>query len=660
MATYNYFYTLEIWGNSDSSVTNPTITEQSNDQPLTYPSGWLKLMPESSSTSLTGGSFTIQQGCEIKVRIRFYQQVVGGSSAGIYWLTNHDLNNAHFVMNDSGKWDAKSNVYSLTAESAYSGSQSNISGVANPNGGTVMYFTAIANQTFTSSTPFMSFVSTSSNGWAGGITPNSMSSSNHGDTRTTTQIPTLIGTSPTIKVMASKPIPPVPPALITAVTNAAETSATQNLIGSSQPGTVYYAFNPCDPNGGKWYGLAITVAIPGTGPGKPNEAYAVYSCNIDNTGLTRLEGKPEPISGGMPLQRAAIARLKEYGVGDCSEFKSTKTVGGGNSSTTASPFPPEITLPNQWNPPTYSGSRLPAYTERPGGVGFGQFNLNNVVGSLESLMAQTDQLAYNVYSNPKYGTNTITQILAASSATNQGKIFQDSYTATALNSYQSNLSLKGTTKANQWGFKFMYNPTSISYSTTSNNTVDFSNKNNDPSALMQGNSQVTFDLYLNRILDMTALQNAELMGNDPTVSDIGYGRPLGKDEMYGILYRGTEYDIEYLYRVLNGNPQSGSQLLSDEYKKLGGVTSDFGYTTAIPVWLWLHDNLRYYGSVSNFQVDHVMFDLRMVPILSVLSITFSRYPALNSSNSIFGEAAIATAGTTVANGAIAGTGTTSQ
>jgi hypothetical protein len=45
--------------------------------------------------------------------------------------------------------------------------------------------------------------------------------------------------------------------------------------------------------------------------------------------------------------------------------------------------------------------------------------------------------------------------------------------------------------------------------------------------------------------------------------------------------------------------------------------------------------MRIFGSISNISVNHVMFDRRMVPILSTVDLTVTRYPAIMkySSNS---------------------------
>jgi hypothetical protein len=233
-----------------------------------------------------------------------------------------------------------------------------------------------------------------------------------------------------------------------------------------------------------------------------------------------------------------------------------------------------------------------------------------------------------------YDTNDALNILPAFSQQERGRIFQDINSAAVLNKNPDKLkelvSAKGAT--NQWGFRFMYNPTTFGYSSSSNNSVDWTLGASDPATLLTGNSSVSFEVYINRIPDLKYLRL-----KNPAVSEKQiYLRNLDEVEKQGILNRGTEYDIEFLYRVLNGDPLKESLLLNPAYK---GVTSDFGYTTGVPCWLVLNENLRYYGSVASFQVNHAMFDLNMVPMLSTVSITFARYPALWNETEAFGTGA---------------------
>jgi hypothetical protein len=208
------------------------------------------------------------------------------------------------------------------------------------------------------------------------------------------------------------------------------------------------------------------------------------------------------------------------------------------------------------------------------------------------------------------------------------RIFQDAYGAKSLNrAYKKTAkAVSGTAGNNQlWGFRATYNPTTFSYSTAANTDVDWTLGAKDPAILLAGNQTVSFDLYLNRIADLSAINPKN--GVDLSKTSSMYPRQLEKEEADGIYHRGTEYDLEFLYRVITGDPEKKNLLLSPAYRNLGGVTADLGYTTAVPCWLYLNENMRYYGSVASIQVNHVMFDLRMVPMLSVATITFARYPA---------------------------------
>jgi hypothetical protein len=157
-----------------------------------------------------------------------------------------------------------------------------------------------------------------------------------------------------------------------------------------------------------------------------------------------------------------------------------------------------------------------------------------------------------------------------------------------------------------------------------NTQIDWLLSSNDPANVIGGNTQVSFTLYLNRIADMTEL--APLYEKPGTYAK-NYPRPLTEKEIQGILHRGTEYDIEFLYRCVNGSPKpSDNGLLTYKVNSAPAVTSDFGYITGTPIWIKLHNNMRFKGSLSSISVNHVMFSLDMVPILSTVDVSFIRYP----------------------------------
>ena len=215
-----------------------------------------------------------------------------------------------------------------------------------------------------------------------------------------------------------------------------------------------------------------------------------------------------------------------------------------------------------------------------------------------------------------------------------GRIYQTESTAKVLNKryLQEKQGMRRVTDAQLtanlqsgrglWGFRFLYNPTTISYSNSVDTSIDWIANVQDPSRFFGGNVTVNFDLYLNRMADLSTLKNSG--GKIISTSGDYPGYDLTDEQARGIYYRGTEYDLEYLYRCVNGVPMRTS-LTSQSLD-----TADFGYITGSPLWLHLHDNLRYKASLSNISVNHVSFSDRMVPMLTVVSLSFIRYPELQS------------------------------
>lgn len=199
-----------------------------------------------------------------------------------------------------------------------------------------------------------------------------------------------------------------------------------------------------------------------------------------------------------------------------------------------------------------------------------------------------------------------------------GMIQQDLSTAAALN--------KPANAKKPWGFRFTYNPTNFSYTTAMDYNIDWMLAEKDPANYTGGNVQVGFQLYLNRVADMSELDH--LRGKGDSYSK-NYPRTLQSEDIQGILNRGTEYDLEFLYRVLNGDPvESNNALLTYQVNGKPALTSDFGYITGTPIWLKLNNNLRYKGSIASLSVTHQMFNEYMVPIFSTVDVTMIRYPVM--------------------------------
>jgi hypothetical protein len=274
-----------------------------------------------------------------------------------------------------------------------------------------------------------------------------------------------------------------------------------------------------------------------------------------------------------------------------------------------SPAPPYPTDSNRWNPPTH------LYTKN---FSTGLF-LNSLIKNDKQLLDSTlnnseilpgmEFLSTN-YSVPStlYSINTN---LFEPSLGHIGNMYQDAATAKAINQDHPD---------KQWGFRFMYNPNQIGYSNTADNSVDYTLGQADPANLLAGNMTVNFQLYINRIIDMSYLRGTQAPGQ------MGYARQLTQDEKDGLTYRGTEYDLEFLYRVLGGDPIKNNATIGAAGNL--GVSADIGLIKAVPIWLSINPVYKLFGAVASMSVNHVLFTMDMVPMLTTVDITFNRFPAL--------------------------------
>jgi len=202
-----------------------------------------------------------------------------------------------------------------------------------------------------------------------------------------------------------------------------------------------------------------------------------------------------------------------------------------------------------------------------------------------------------------------------------GTIYQDKSMAASLN--QAGNPADGS---NIWGFRFMYNPTTIQYNLNTSNSIDWTYGASSPSGILPGNTMFSFTVYLNRISDLSQIYRNINAGMDTNIGSKGWIPSLTPMEVDGLRYRGTEYDIEFLYRVTGGDPILGNQMLGNP--GTARYSADYGVLKAIPIWVKLNDNLRIYGTISSLNVNHVMFDKNMVPILTTVDIQIARIPVI--------------------------------
>jgi len=201
-----------------------------------------------------------------------------------------------------------------------------------------------------------------------------------------------------------------------------------------------------------------------------------------------------------------------------------------------------------------------------------------------------------------------TRIATAEKFNNRGFIYQDIDSAYGDNG-------KPKAKKNLWGFEFMYNPTSIKSTDQANTAIDYTLQDASFANLLTGSQSFTITILLNRVGDMAALHKVTQAGTAQ-----GYPRPLTTEEINGIRSRGTEYDLEFLYRVMNGEPATTPSM---DMK-----SSDFGFISGLPIWIRLNNEMNYKGVIASLNVTHAMFTPSMVPMMSQVEITFNRIPVM--------------------------------
>lgn len=175
-----------------------------------------------------------------------------------------------------------------------------------------------------------------------------------------------------------------------------------------------------------------------------------------------------------------------------------------------------------------------------------------------------------------------------------------------------------------YGFKFLYNPTEISMGwgmleDVDPNVIRTGKTGNLAPVTGVGLATIDFTLLLNRIEDMNYLnENGLIPGEDPSGPYEGVN-PIQRVEDLKMIYKkGTMYDLEYLFRTVNGPSAIHSTVLND-------LSADWGFLIGSQLELFLGDGLRYMIRLNGINVNHTLFNDRMVPILSQVSISCGRY-----------------------------------
>lgn len=160
----------------------------------------------------------------------------------------------------------------------------------------------------------------------------------------------------------------------------------------------------------------------------------------------------------------------------------------------------------------------------------------------------------------------------------------------------------------RYGFRFLYNPTSVSGGT--NVGTDFipnPASSRIPVVLQNGLETLRMELFLNR--------TPELMGG-ATVGE--YQQAIKQEEMDQIKERGTNYDLEYLYRIANGSHNL-------KYRQ---QTGDIGILFPNPCILILGP-FRTRGAILSISATTTVFSPSMVPAITYVQLDFARFLTTN-------------------------------
>jgi len=163
-----------------------------------------------------------------------------------------------------------------------------------------------------------------------------------------------------------------------------------------------------------------------------------------------------------------------------------------------------------------------------------------------------------------------------------------------------------------YGFKFLYNPSEVEMGWQIQQAMNptFLASGADAFQIISADllaSTVSFTVLINRIADFSV--------KDFTTA---YPSTVTNQEYAKILERGTMYDLEYLFKTLNGPSATFTSPLNFE-------TADRGWLRPAIVELHLGDRLRYRVRLATFGLKHSMFTDNMVPTLTSVSLTFARF-----------------------------------
>jgi uncharacterized membrane protein YgcG len=289
-----------------------------------------------------------------------------------------------------------------------------------------------------------------------------------------------------------------------------------------------------------------------------------------------------------------------------------------------------------------TGDRVTTEAVRSGEIAMGQRlsrgNKNELIRNVGMVQEayfsslQSFQKTFNLQTNNRPAQIKSADQLWTSSAGSKGLI-QTFVPRAQLSNIQFDTFLpadvkQGNSRQRRWGFQFHYNPGSIdmTYGGIPDIDIGYVASGRDPFNLVGtqvSQSTIEFQLVLNRVFDMQYYTASGALRASAPPSLYSPSRPSAADQKL-IFNRGTMYDVEFFLSAVLGFRAA---------TQFRGNTADLGWIGGHPVELYLGRSLKYLAVTRGASLKHIIFNERMVPTFSTLSLSFNRIPDYASGSS---------------------------
>jgi hypothetical protein len=181
------------------------------------------------------------------------------------------------------------------------------------------------------------------------------------------------------------------------------------------------------------------------------------------------------------------------------------------------------------------------------------------------------------------------------------------------------------TSLNNYGFQFLWNPTTISSSVMRNMeiTPSHADRLKSVAGAFPGQETVSFNIVLDRVNDFACIKGAPTGAGLSRYYNTGYpgSTKISIDQKITDLQkRGTMADLEYLFKAINGGSSSEGEWSTLLNKK----TANIGFLMPTLLGLVLGpdvtESLSYVGWLTGITMQHEMFTQDMIPLRTTVSL----------------------------------------